>query len=298
MDRGQEPHAATDPRLVADISAEPGGLVGSSASSIDIVPKPGRCTPPQSIREVLLSVSWTFPVDHNATGGQPDYLDGSCLVYSEERLLDVVDFRGAHSAAIGCTNQKASSATYEWSAGRGAAAGILHSGDVMSPEGGTHVIRVRLADLPSFATDVFFAISAYNCRNLALFRSLTVKLLDADAPTTPLSKMLSRAVPSRASAIVVCSLARRCGQWSVRSVGQTCEATVRDYLPIERTIAPLQETHVRWRRRRALVLTECLLRYGRAHPKERRRGKRRVRDLVPPLVHLPQILFRSIVQFV
>merc|ERR1712137_1023419 len=99
--------------------------------------------------------------------------DGSCLVYAEERLVDVVDFRGAHSCVFGPTAD-ISSASYEWSAGRGKGAAILHTGDVMSGGGGTHVIRVRLASLPSNATDVFFVVSAYNCRNLSLFQSLGV----------------------------------------------------------------------------------------------------------------------------
>ena len=57
---------------------------------------------------------------------------------SEDRLLDVVDFRGAHSAVLRCPSQRASSATLEWSAGRGKDACVLHSGDVMSAEGGSH----------------------------------------------------------------------------------------------------------------------------------------------------------------
>lgn len=137
----------------------------------------------------------------------------------------------------------------------------------MSAEGGTHVIRVRLADLPACATDCFFAISAYNCRNLSLFRSLNVRLLDAESPTLPLAKLAIRDVPSSASCVVVCALRRRLEEWSVLSLGRACDATVRDYVPIEATIAPLQESHVRWRNRRPLMLLANLCQSGRAHPR-------------------------------
>lgn len=252
--RGGEVQAATDPTLAQSLVQE--------EASEDI--KAVASLPLQA--EALLSVSWMFPTDQSASQGQPDYLDGSCLIYAEERLLDVVDFRGAHSATVGCHGNKTSSASYEWSAGRGKAAGVLHSGDVMSSEGGTHVIRLRLADLPACATDCFFATSAYNCRDLSLFRSLDVRLVNAEHPTRPLFKFSISDVPGRASCVVVCALRRRLGQWEVRSAGRSCDATVRDYTPVEATIAPFQEGHIVWRRRRPLLLLAQLLQSGRALP--------------------------------
>mmetsp|Transcript_117132 Transcript_117132/g.373043 ORF Transcript_117132/g.373043 Transcript_117132/m.373043 type:complete len:291 (-) Transcript_117132:306-1178(-) len=289
MDRGGETQAATDPTLAQTI-------VDEEAAKDEAFGAPSGGTI-ENNRTVLLSVSWTFPAEHAVSQGQPDYLDGSCLVYAEERLIDVVDFRGAHSSAVGCHSQKASSATYEWSAGRGKAAAVLHSGDVMSADGGTHIIRVRLDDLPACATDCFFAISAYNCRNLSLFRSLNVRLLDADSPKHPLAKLVVGDVPPRASAILVCSLRRRLGLWHIRSHGRACEATVRDYAPIEATLAPMQDNHLRWRRRRVLVLASMLWQSGRATLVERGSDDKEEFDLIVPLLKLPTILFQYIVQF-
>lgn len=336
MDRGAEAQAATDPTLAESVAGEEDACthiagklsLPQAIDAIALAPTPMRSASrkvddSRPLREALLSVGWTFPADQAASQGQPDYLDGSCLIYAEERLIDVVDFRGAHSAGVGCHSQKASSATYEWSAGRGKAAAVLHSGDVMSADGGTHVIRVRLADLPACATDCFFAISAYNCRNLSLFRSLNVRLLDADSPTYPLSKLVINDVPARESAVVVCALRRRLDTWLVHGLRCACDATVRDYTPIEATIAPLQEKHVRWRSRRQVVLLASLWHCGRAEAarnrsRERSRSRSRDRsrsprravagelpaadggkacDIVLPLLKLPTILFQCVVQF-
>jgi len=247
------------------------------------------------LKEVLLLLEWVFPAGSAAVQGQPDYLDGSCLVYSEDRLLDVVDFRGAHSAAVGCHGHKASSATHEWSAGKGKTAVVAHSGDVMAAEGGSHVIRVRLADLPDYATDCYFVISAYNCRNLSLFQSLNMRVFDADCPSSLLSKFTNNEAGC-ASAVVVCSLSRRLAVWSIQSFCRACDGTVRDYTPIEAAIAPVQENHSRWRRRRPFVLLSTLCQLGRAHPNEDEMIRRS--DVVFPLLRLHAHLFQCVLQYV
>jgi stress response protein SCP2 len=249
------------------------------------------------LSEVLLLLEWTNPASSVAVQGQQDYLDGSCMVYSEERLLDVVDFRGAHSAVVDCSDRGPSSATLEWSAGKGKAASVLHSGDVMSTEGGTHVIRVCLTELPSFATDCFFVISAYNCRNLSLFRSLSMRLFDVRSLTdTPLSTFTT-ADAGNASAALVCALTRKLGVWSVRTFGSACDGTIRDYAPIETAIAPLQENHPRWRRRRPFVLLSLLWQARRAFLHDEMHDD----DddvVVPLLIKLHAHLFRYIMEFV
>merc|ERR1711988_1449299 len=74
----------------------------------------------RALNEVLLSLGWTNP-----SSGK-DYLDGSCLVYAGDELLEVVDYRGPQSLHPG------KSRTYGWSAGKGPQASIVHSGDVLS----------------------------------------------------------------------------------------------------------------------------------------------------------------------
>jgi stress response protein SCP2 len=271
-----------------------------------------------SLREVLLCVEWGFPAanqedgtprlhlhDQGSGSSQPDYLDGSCLVYAEERLLDVVDFRGAHSANMhGCQGQKVSTATFEWSAGRGSAAAVLHSGDVMTADGGTHVIRVQVDGLPACATDVFFMVSAYNCRNLSLFQKLAVRLLDGscsvdEGTRLPSLSELRTIDAGTASSVVMCALTRRLDTWFLRDFARPCQATVRDYAPVESVLALAQERHCRWRRRRPYVLLSTMWQHGRATLK----GYLGYCDhdeeedfVVVRLMKLPTILFQCIVQ--
>mmetsp|Transcript_51707 Transcript_51707/g.102848 ORF Transcript_51707/g.102848 Transcript_51707/m.102848 type:complete len:287 (+) Transcript_51707:58-918(+) len=286
MDRApEEPdtdNRVTDPSLVQQVA--------------EIVGKDGDYLPfseEHELREVLALLEWTFPANHVIPHGQADYIDGSCLVYSEEHLLDVVDFRGAHSTVPSSDGRKASSATFEWSAGRGKSAAVLHSGDVMSSDGGTHVIRVRLSELPASATECFFAISAYNCRNLALFRSLSMRLFDAERPAGMLLQF-SLADACTASAVIVCSLARRTQAWSVNALSRTCHATVRDYSPVEAVVAPLQDNHCRWRRRRPYVLLATYWYTNRVLCRDRIPTD----NLLLRLLRLPTILFQYVVQFV
>lgn len=248
------------------------------------------------LNEVLLLLEWTNPAGSTNPQGQQDYLDGSCMVYSEERLLDVVDFRGAHSAVADSSDHKPSSATLEWSAGKGKAASVLHSGDVMSAEGGTHVIRACLSDLPGFTTDLFFVISAYNCRNLSLFRSLNMRLFDACTPSSRPLTTFTTSDAGHASAALVCALTRKSGRWFVRSFMQACDGTIRDYTPIEKTIAPVQENHSRWRRRRPYVLLSCLWHMRRAVLHDERQDDDDV--LVPLVVKLHVHLFQYVMQFI
>lgn len=266
----------------------------SKAIALQFHPEPRQ----KPLSEVLLLLEWTNPAGNAASQGQQDYLDGSCMVYSEERLLDVVDFRGAHSAVADCSDRRPSSATLEWSAGKGKAASVLHSGDVMSAEGGTHVIRVCLTELPSFATDCFFVISAYNCRNLSLFRSLGMRLFDAQTPSqgAPLSSFTTTDA-GHASAALVCALTRKRDVWSVRTFGQACDGTIRDYAPIEAAIAPVQENHTRWRRRRAFVLLFMLWQSRRAFLQDDRHEDEHG-DIIVPLLKLHVHLFQCVMEFV
>jgi hypothetical protein len=166
----------------------------------------------------------------------------------------------------------------------------------MSPEGGTHAIRACLMELPGFATDCFFAISAYNCRNLSLFRFLSLQLFDAQRPSQgPLFTFATSDAPN-ASAVLVCALSKKLGFWSVRTLAKGCDGTIRDYAPIEAVIAPLQAPHARWRRRRPLVLLSALWQKRRAYLNDERQDGNDV--VVTLLVKLHFHLFQYIMDFV
>uniref|UniRef100_A0A6U9KJU0 TerD domain-containing protein n=1 Tax=Zooxanthella nutricula TaxID=1333877 RepID=A0A6U9KJU0_9DINO len=265
----------TDPSLVERISKVAG--VSASRVSVEAAAK--------QLEAILLHLSWTYP------SSGTDYLDGSCLVYAEDRLLDVVDYRGAQSVQ----KTRASSATCEWSAGRNPNGSVIHSGDVMSRTGGRHAIYVRLAELPAAVSDCFFTLSAYNCRNLSKFVAPRVLLFDADHDCHLLAEYAVEDA-GVASAAVMCSLTRDAGDaraWSVVSYGQTCDGTVRDYAPIEASIVPVQARRGNALRRLPLVLLCELWHSNRAFP----RGLEEREDVVVPCLELEPDLFRHVVGF-
>ena len=71
----------------------------------------------------------------------------------------------------------------------------------MHPTGGRHELTVSLPRLPIRTTDVFFALSAYNCGNLSLFRKPSIRFFDAfDA--SPLAQYTAAGLLGDAQAVV------------------------------------------------------------------------------------------------
>merc|ERR1711904_762857 len=112
---------------------------------------------------------------------------------------------------------------------------------------GSHVIRLKLSLLPTSITDCFFALSAYNCRDLSLFEQPTMRLFDAQCPSHQLCAYKLQDAGA-AAAVVICALSREKGTWVVRGFNETCDATVREYAPMEKVILPIQGVHANWRR--------------------------------------------------
>eukprot|EP00929_Paragymnodinium_shiwhaense_P022456 TRINITY_DN14348_c0_g2_i1.p1 TRINITY_DN14348_c0_g2~~TRINITY_DN14348_c0_g2_i1.p1 ORF type:complete len:620 (-),score=55.14 TRINITY_DN14348_c0_g2_i1:223-2028(-) len=273
----------TDPRLVQKVAA----LTKLDVEQINVESKA------QALREVFLSLGWTNP------GSTRDYLDGSCLVYVEDRLVEVVDYRGplSNRCRRGSNAEKTANATFEWSAGTGSNACITHSGDVNTSDGGSHVIRLRLDRLPANVTDCFFVLSAYNCRNLSMFKDPRMQIFDGENPHHSLSKYAvgDAGDAGNHAAVTVCSLSREGDVWAVNAYGFTSDGTVRCYAPIEERIASIQAKHSNWRRRRDLILLSSLWHADRAYPRAVIEGE--PEDAVAGTLELPAQLFQHVVQF-
>lgn len=289
VDRAEEAESMvqriTDPSLVSTIAK----WAGVQAYSVSINAKM------QELQDVMLSLSWKFPDtssdNHQEQSAKTDYLDGSCLIYSEGCLLDVVDYRGAQSLH----GDHVSKASCTWSAGAGDDAGVLHSGDVLSRDRGSHAIRVRLSVLPEYVTDCFFVLSAYHCRDLSRFVSPSMQLFDAQNPTHVLSRYSVYDAGS-ASAVTVCALSREGDTWIVQAYSQTCDGTVRDYAPIEDTVAKIQARYDRARRRFPLVRLAALWHDDRVML--RGNGSAHLESLIVPLIELRPELFQLVMQYV
>jgi len=180
----------------------------------------------EELQQVLLHLEWSFP-----PSGQ-DYLDGSCIIYSQEKFEAVVDYQKVH-----------------WKDGT-----IKHSGDVMTKTTGKHVLKVNLLSIPQTITDLFFILSAYRCGDLSLFPSPTVRLYSPKDPSRQLVQFELSQV-GRTQATVMSSISRNVGgQWEMKSWAIPCSGTVRNYDPMKEAIQPAQRRHVTWRRRKDLLM--------------------------------------------
>ena len=68
-----------------------------------------------ALEVVKLHLDWTFPKQTSGPG-KVDYLDGSCLLFEEDALEGIVDYRGGDQGPARVTD-----------------AAVHHSGDVMLP---------------------------------------------------------------------------------------------------------------------------------------------------------------------
>eukprot|EP00931_Biecheleriopsis_adriatica_P105900 TRINITY_DN80423_c0_g1_i1.p1 TRINITY_DN80423_c0_g1~~TRINITY_DN80423_c0_g1_i1.p1 ORF type:complete len:589 (+),score=91.63 TRINITY_DN80423_c0_g1_i1:94-1767(+) len=264
----------TDPSLVAIVAH----LAEVTVHQVSVTARA------RALSEVLLSLGWTNPP------GEKDFLDGSCLVYAEDKLVEVVDYRGPQTII----KQACSSATGAWSAGIGDEAALVHSGDVLSVTGGSHAISVRLSKLPPQVTDCFFVLSAYHCRDLSRFQDPYMEIFDVDNPTHLLSRYKIQEA-GNAAAVVVCALSREKDVWAVRAFGTSCDGTVRNYSPIEATIARFQAHHLHWRHRRDIILLQSLWQQDRALPRALKSSF--CDDVLLYLLDMPDHVFQIIVRF-
>eukprot|EP00933_Yihiella_yeosuensis_P084933 TRINITY_DN9967_c0_g1_i1.p1 TRINITY_DN9967_c0_g1~~TRINITY_DN9967_c0_g1_i1.p1 ORF type:complete len:348 (-),score=45.50 TRINITY_DN9967_c0_g1_i1:120-1163(-) len=288
VERGQDAasmvNRLTDPTLVSSIAE----ALKVDASHVSMEAKA------KALDEVLLSLSWMYPKRISTSspqGSSTDYLDGSCLVYAEEKLLEVVDYRGPQSLSA---NADKNSSACGWSAGKGGSAAIVHSGDVMTETGGNHVLRLRLSLLPPEVTDCVFTLSAYYSRDLSAFIQPRMRLFDADCPEHLLSGY-SISDAGSASAAVVCSLTREADEWTVRALSLSGDGTVRDYAPIERNIALAQVRYGNRRRRYPYVRLYELWQDDRVLPCS---ALGENEDVLLPLFDLNSEVFRHIMEFV
>lgn len=178
---------------------------------------------------------------------------------------------------------------------------ISHSGDVMTPTGGSHVIRLNLAGLPQRVTDLFFVLSAYHCRDLSRFHKPSVRLLDADNPDHELTKyQISQAGTS--SAVVMCSVSREADgrSWSVSAYGKKSSGTVRDYTEIAQAVLEFQQRFPNWRNRFWLLRLSALWQRGRLFPNTHAaKSNSQEGALCAALFdgELPDVIMRTVVSF-
>lgn len=160
---------------------------------------------PLHFNHVIFDLFWGYP-PHGC-----DYLDASCLVFNGKTYTAVVDYRN-------CTFSTKS---------------IWHSGDVMDHvhRRGHHTIEVRLKDLPSSVTHLFFTLSAWNSPTIAHYPSPSLKFFEASNKTKDLcSTTFTHARNSQA--VVMCYVARSGHQWKIFNCGTLSAGNAKNYNPL------------------------------------------------------------------
>jgi len=212
----------------------------------------------REVSELEFLLQWDFPEKpKNDFSRLPDYLDGICLIFSEDDLVEVVDFRSASGESNVRRSPASQSSRQSAFRTRGVNRAVQHSGDVMSETGGQHRISLDLAALPPDVTDLYFVLAGYDCKDISLFPNPAVEIIDACSR----QNMMKYSIASAGSteAVIMCSLTRaESRKWIVRGLGIPTEGNVNNYDPIQAVVAKLQVGYGHWERRSELVLLRVL----------------------------------------
>lgn len=160
---------------------------------------------PSHFNHVIFDLFWGYP-----THGQ-DFLDASCLVFDGKAYRAVVDY----SHRVFSNNS------------------IWHSGDVMDNVNrkGHHTIEVRLKELPSSVTHLFFTLSAWNSPTIAYYPSPSLKFFEASNKNKDLcSTTFTHARHSQA--VIMCYAARGGQQWKIFNCGTLSAGNAKNYKPL------------------------------------------------------------------
>lgn len=167
---------------------------------------------PQNFNHVIFDLFWGYP-SHGA-----DFLDASCLIFAGKYHTATVDYarRSYNSNAI-------------W-----------HSGDVMddSKRIGHHTIEVQLKNIPSNVTHLYFTLSAWNSPSIAHYPNPSLKFFEASNKQKDLCK--TTFTEARYSqAVIMCSVSRSEGQWSIFESGKLSAGNANNYSPLIKAITEL-----------------------------------------------------------
>ena len=193
---------------------------------------------PEKFNNVVFDLYWGYPV----TG--VDYLDASCLVYSGQTFLEVIDYKRRRGQV--CNNA------------------MTHSGDIMDDISwtGHHIINVQLKNIPSNVTHLFFTLSAWHSPNISKYPNPSLKFYESSNPSKDLcNTTFSHARNSQA--VVMCSVSRgKTGQWEIFESGKLSAGNARDYGPLKHTIKSLIAqgfwSHSPWSPCSDTIIWQCL----------------------------------------
>jgi len=167
---------------------------------------------PSHFNHVIFDLYWGYPA-HGC-----DFLDASCLAFSGKSHIGVIDY-----------NQR----IFKGNA-------IIHSGDVMDNAHriGHHTIEVRLKEIQSSITHLYFTLSAWNSPTIGKYPNPSLKFYEAANKTKDLCKT-TFSEARNAQAVVMCSVVRHGNQWEIFECGRPSAGNAKNYKQLIYTIQGL-----------------------------------------------------------
>lgn len=169
---------------------------------------------PEEFDDVVFDLFWGYPT----TGC--DFLDASCLLFSRQAISGIVDFRKNKGEIF--------------------RAFLQHSGDVMNHAEriGHHTIKVKLKNIPSSITHLFFTLSAWNSPSLSKYPNPSLKFYETKRPNVNLCKTTFTHA-NHSQAVIMCSMSRSDGTWTIFESGKLSAGNAKNYEPLIQTIRKL-----------------------------------------------------------
>ena len=175
--------------------------------------KRGESTAIGSMDAITLQDTWKW-----RSGSGTKFLDASVLFFgfNGEYLQEYVDYRRTSAFP-----------------GRIA----THSGDVMTPDSGKHVVNVNLSKLPAAVGNVFIVLSCYQSATLYDILAPVVCVEDTSTGNALCGYQLDDAASNlkQTKCVIMCRIHRASpgAEWKVDALGELLSAgTVNDYSPI------------------------------------------------------------------
>jgi len=208
----------------------------------------------RALSTLTVKLQWGLPQSTKKTATMPvsNYLDVMCMVYEEDKLCQIVDFKSNREGDLD-------------GHARSIARAVWHGGDETTLLGGEQRVHVNLAALPPSVTDIFFVLAAFGADNLSNFTNPTVQICDEISKhlLTEYSIGTSCKVAA-AKASVMCKILRTdLRRWIVQGLGVPTDGYVNDYAPICETIATMQVGYEKWERRKQILCLRVMAKLQR-----------------------------------
>lgn len=196
----------------------------------------------KTLHHVELRMRWKRPSEDRFRDDLN--LDGTCAIFEEQGLREIVDYRGPHGVRIvqagvldyggiwlGNLGVSDASGGAVWNEGE-STDDVAHSG--------SHSLRLRFDKLPKSASDLFVCLSSPTEQDISIFDDVHMVMVDAENPAHEIARC--NVVPTENSAaLVLCCLSSEEGApWRLDTFGSRTLGNAIDYRPMIHAMRSMQ----------------------------------------------------------